>query len=181
MEREEFKILVKGMKAVYADPKFIPDKDAFEVWYSLLKDLEYGTANIAVQKYMMSSKFPPTIADIREQYASITQTQELNEMEAWSLVSKALRNGYYGAEKEFARIPPVVQKAVGAPSQLRNWAMTDSESVENVIQSNFMRTYRSVLEREKEIAKMPTRIRELIGGAGQEARKALEGAAVIYQ
>ena len=30
MEREEFKILVKAMKAVYAQPTFIPDKDAFD-------------------------------------------------------------------------------------------------------------------------------------------------------
>ena len=39
MEREEFKILVKAMKAVYAQPTFIPDKDAFDVWYGLLQDV----------------------------------------------------------------------------------------------------------------------------------------------
>lgn len=31
MTREEFKTLVKGMKAVYAQPTFIPDQDAFNV------------------------------------------------------------------------------------------------------------------------------------------------------
>lgn len=30
MTREEFKTLVKGMKAVYAQPTFIPDQDAFK-------------------------------------------------------------------------------------------------------------------------------------------------------
>ncbi len=28
MEREQFKVLVKAMKAVYAQPTFIPDEDA---------------------------------------------------------------------------------------------------------------------------------------------------------
>ena len=32
MERDEFKILVKSMKAVYAQPTFLPDQDAFNVW-----------------------------------------------------------------------------------------------------------------------------------------------------
>ena len=32
MEREEFKILVKAMKAVYAQPTFIPDKDALDCY-----------------------------------------------------------------------------------------------------------------------------------------------------
>ena len=66
MTREEFKTLVKGMKAVYAQPTFIPDQDAFNVWFELLKDIPYQQVNVAIQKYMLTEKFPPTIADIRE-------------------------------------------------------------------------------------------------------------------
>lgn len=46
MEREQFKVLVKAMKAVYAQPTFIPDQDAFNVWFALLGDV--------VQKRYMS-------------------------------------------------------------------------------------------------------------------------------
>ena len=66
MEREQFKVLVKAMKAVYAQPTFIPDQDAFTVWFALLRDLPYKQAELAVQKHMATEKFPPTIADIRE-------------------------------------------------------------------------------------------------------------------
>jgi hypothetical protein len=83
-------------------------------------------------------------------------------MQAWALVSKALKNGTYGAQEEFDKLPPTVQKAVGSPSQLRNWAVTDEESIENVIQSNFMRTYRVICQREKEISKMPTDIKAIM-------------------
>lgn len=61
MEREQFKVLVKAMKAVYAQPTFIPDQDAFNVWFALLGDLPYKQAELAVQKHMATEKFPPTI------------------------------------------------------------------------------------------------------------------------
>jgi hypothetical protein len=102
--RDDFKILVKGMKAIYADPKFIPDKDVFDVWYALMNDLEYEYLNLAIQKHMISSKFPPTPADIREQYQSLIDPEEMNEMEAWNLVSKAIRNSGYNYEEEFLKL-----------------------------------------------------------------------------
>ena len=57
MEREEFKILVKAMKAVYAQPTFIPDKDAFDVWYGLLQDLPYEQANCVIRNIFGKSQF----------------------------------------------------------------------------------------------------------------------------
>lgn len=164
MEREQFKTLVKGMKAVYSDPRFIADKDAFDVWYSLLQDLDYDTASQAIQKYMMSNRFPPTIADIREQCNDFNAPQELNEMEAWSLVSKAIRNSGYNSVDEFAKLPPLVQKAVGLPDSLREWAMTENLNLE-VIMSNFQRAYKAELRRYEELQKMPRNVRNLIENA----------------
>ena len=66
MTKDEFKILCKGMKAVYPQSTFLPDADAFKVWYSLLQDLDYTIAQAAIQKYILTNKFPPTVADIRE-------------------------------------------------------------------------------------------------------------------
>ena len=92
MEREQFKVLVKAMKAVYAQPTFIPDQDAFNVWFALLGDLPYKQAELAVQKHMATEKFPPTIADIREKAEQITSVKEteMSELEAWAIVRKAI-------------------------------------------------------------------------------------------
>ena len=70
MTREEFLILAKAMKAVWSDPKFLPDKDAFDVWYQMLSDVPYRDASIGLSAYMKTGKFPPTIADIREKAAA---------------------------------------------------------------------------------------------------------------
>ena len=161
MERDQFKILVKGMKAVYSDPKFIADKDAFDVWYSLLKDLDYDIASQAIQKYMMSNRFPPTIADIRYGSTGFTSQQELNEMEAWSLVYKAICNSTYNSVSEFEKLPPLVQKAVGLPDSLREWAMTENLNCE-VVMSSFQRAYKAELKRHEELQKMPKNVRQLI-------------------
>lgn len=148
MTREEFSVIAKGMKAVYANPTFIADKDAFDVWYALLSDLDYALVSKATQDYMKSTSKIPTPADIRNRAEELTRGDELTETEAWSLVSKALRNGIYYAQDEFAKLPPLVQRAVGSYEQLRIWA-SDNEYNESVASSNFMRAYKTLCERNK--------------------------------
>lgn len=163
MERDEFKILVKGMKAVYAQPTFLPDKDAFDVWYELLKDIPYKVANVAIQKYMLTEKFPPTIADIREKASSLmTADTSISELEAWALVRKAIGRSGYHAEEEFAKLPKAIQRAVGNPANLREWSMMETKTVETVEQSHFISTYRTVVKRMNEDAKLPTSVKNLI-------------------
>lgn len=164
MTRDEFKILVKAMKAVYAQPTFLPDQDAFNVWYGMLKDIPYGLANLAVQKHIMTEKFPPTIADIRSQASCITTRPEetMTELEAWTLVYKAICNSSYNAEKEFEKLPRACQIAVGSPANLREWATMDNDQVVTVEQSHFIRNYRTAQKRIADDAKLPAEVHNLI-------------------
>lgn len=158
MTREEFKVLVKAMKAVYTHPSFIPDQHAFDVWYEMLKDLDYKTASYAVKKYMISEEREPNVASIRKHAIGLIPdpNEQLNEMAAWEMVQRAIRNSTYHAEEEFDKLPEIIQKAVVHPRQLREWATMENIDGRawNVMQSNFMRTYRSELEREKENRKL---------------------------
>lgn len=164
MEKNEFKVLVKSMKAVYAQPTFIPDQDAFKVWYALLKDLPYNLASMAVQKHMLTEKFPPTIADIRLKASEIIrkQEEEMSELEAWALVRKAIGNSIYHAAEEFEKLPESCQIAVGNPANLREWAMMDIERLETVEQSHFIRNYRVAINRIAEEQKLPISFRNTI-------------------
>lgn len=167
MTREEFSKLVKGMKAVYADPKFIADKYAFDVWYSMLKDIPYNVASLSVQTYIMTNKFPPTIADIREQaFKNTEEPKGLNSNEAWALVMKALCNSNYHAQEEFDKLPPLVQKSVGSADNLRTLAGS-SDFNEEVEKSLFTKTYNAVAKREQEDMKLPENIRQLINNSNQ--------------
>lgn len=165
--REQFGILVKGMKAVYTKPSFIPDKDAFNIWFELLKDLDYETLSYAVKKHMQSEEKEPSVASIRKHALDlqVIQGDELNDIAAWGLVLKAMRNSAYHAEEEFAKLPPIIQRAVANPGQLHEWAI--SEDVDgtwmSVTQSNFMRTYRAELAKEKELRKLSLDLLKIAG------------------
>lgn len=160
MTKEEFKVLCKGMKSVYAQPTFIPDNDAFNVWYELLKDVDYKVCAVAIQTYMSTEKFPPTIADIREK-AFRNNVEELSEAEAWDMVRKAISRSSYHSDYEYMKLPEEVKKAVGSPSQLRIWA-TDTEFNDSVVQSNFLRSFREAKKRTEEFAKLPVSIQTMI-------------------
>ena len=166
--RDDTKKLLMRISSVY--PNWKPQaelKYVVETWWEYLSEYTYDEMRAALKTYISTdtSGFAPSVGQLIDKLCTISNPTELSEMEAWSLVSKALRNGYYGAEQEFEKLPLLVQKTVGSPSQLRNWSQTDSDSVENVIQSNFMRTYRAVLSREKVISKMPPDIKKIVNSA----------------
>lgn len=166
MTKEQFKVLVKAMKAVYTNPGFIPDQDAFDVWYSMLKDLDYAIASRAVQMHMQTVETPPTVAGIRKQTATLQadESDDLNETAAWSLVWKAICNSGYHAEEEFAKLPPAIQRAVHSPAQLREWALLeniDGKTI-TVLQSDFQRTFRAEQQRERERNKLSPDVLKLM-------------------
>lgn len=162
--KDQFVVLVKAMKAVYPKEDFLPDNDAAKVWYALLKDLDYKTLSNAVQRHLMTSPFPPTIADLRKLTVD-PALDELSDMMAWDLVRKALGNSAYHADEEFQKLPPVVRRAVGSPGNLKDMATMDTETVNSVIQSNFLRNYKTAKARERENLVLSPSVRERIGAA----------------
>lgn len=130
----------------------------------MLEEYSYSQISMALKTYVHSdtSGFAPSIGQLIGKIQTISQPQELDGMTAWGLVSKALRNGTYGAVEEFNKLPPLVKQAVGMPDNLKNWATSDYQTIETVIQSNFLRTYETVVKRANEINRMPDDIKSLI-------------------
>lgn len=163
MTKEEFIVIAKGMKSIYSRDKFMVDKEAFDMWYALLKDYDYKDVAMATQNYMSTEKYPPVPADIIDKIHSVSEiTTEMTESEAWALVRKAISNAIYHAQEEFEKLPPIIQKVVGSANMLKMWAQTDIDQLETVIQSNFMRSYRAEVSKQREIARMPVEIRNQI-------------------
>ena len=174
MTREETVKIIRIMCDSYPNYKPNNISETVDVWCMMLEDYNYNQISVALKAYVTSdtSGFAPSIGELIAKIQMISQPQELNEMEAWSLVSKALRNGTYGAVEEFSRLPPTVQEAVGNPDNLRNWATSDYKVIETVIQSNFIKTYRSVTSRTEEIKRVPAEIQKLIEKVNQNSLKA---------
>lgn len=160
MTREEFRMIAAGLRETYRRDKLLDTKEAFDVWYELLKDLDYRTAAQAAQAYMMTEHFPPVPADIRKKAAELADDgSDMTEAEAWALVMRALSNGNYGYQEEFDRLPADIQRAVGSAMQIHIWA-GDENFNESMERSHFVRTYRTIRERNKQKALLPQQMRD---------------------
>lgn len=166
MTREETINILMSIQAAYPNFK-VPDKTiAVNTWYSLLEEYTYEQVSNAIKKYIQTNKsgFAPSIGQVIEQICNIYSKDSLNEMEAWGLVQKAVRNSTYHADEEFQKLPEIVQRSVVNPGQLHEWAMMENIDGRawNVMQSNFIRTYRETLEQSKEYKKISSDLLKLI-------------------
>lgn len=156
--------IIAVMLVSYPNFKPIDTELMATTWADMLNEYSYEQVSVALKCYITTdtSGFAPSIGQLIDKLKTVEQPQELNELQAWGLVRKAINNSGYHSEEEFAKLPPLVQKAVGTPGQLKQWGLSDIESIETVAQSNFMRTYRAVAKREDEVSRMPKEIRQLI-------------------
>lgn len=157
-------------------PNYKPNNlsETVDVWQMMLDEYSYNQVSIALKAYVTSdtSGFAPSVGEIVAKIQLLSQPQELDGMAAWGLVSKALRNGTYGAVEEFNKLPPLVKQAVGMPDNLKNWATSDYQTIETVIQSNFLRTYETIVKRANEMNRMPDNIKSLIEKTNANSYKA---------
>lgn len=170
MTREDVQDLLMMVQAVY--PNYNPPSKtaAVNAWLMCLGEYDNKVVQLAFKTYMTTntSGFPPVPGQLVEILQSLTQSQELNELEAWSLVRQALKNCNYNSEQEFAKLPTIIQKTVGTPQQLRIWA-SDTEFNENVVSSNFIKTYRTEVKQATELNKMPSDIKNIIEMVNQNS------------
>ena len=163
MTEKEVRQLLAMTQAVY--PNYNPPsrEAAVNAWLMCLSEYDNNVVMAAFKAYMTTntSGFAPAPGQLIEILQTLTQPSELNELEAWSLVRKALSDSSYNSVERFQELPPIVQKAVGTPQQLKIWAC-DSEFNENVVSSNFIKTYRTEVKRATELNKMPENVRKLI-------------------
>ena len=164
MSFDKFKLLVKGLKAVYTKDNFLPDADSIKIWYSLLKDIPYEVLNVAIQKYMMSNIFPPTIADLRELSAEIVQGETKDWGDGWEQVIMAIRKfGSYRESEALESMDDITRKCVERLG-FRNICMSENIAADR---ANFRMIYEQLADRKKEDSKISlgvkTKMAELLG------------------
>ena len=169
MTYEEARLILATLKAAYPQAyKSLTKVDAdimVKLWKEMV-DYPYPIVEAAVKVIIAGStkEWPPTIGQVNDKIRQISSKEEMTELEAWAYVSKALKNGTYGADEEFKKLPPVIQHLVGSPSQLRSWAAMDADTVESVVASNFQRSYKVRAANEREYLAIPGKVRDFIDG-----------------
>ena len=152
--------LLAMIQSAYPNFNPIDQELAVETWLLGLGEESDRDIGIAFKTYLKtdSTGFAPTIGRLIELSRKISTPTLISEQEAWSLVRKALENGIYNSQREFDSLPELVQKAVGSANQIHVWA-SDPDYDEGVISSNFMRSYRTICQRQEEYNRMPKEAR----------------------
>lgn len=114
MTEIETKKLIAVMVAAFPTTKI--NDDSVRIYARMLSDLEYVATNAAVEQLIATSKWMPTVAEIRERVVSLQTGEVRAGGEAWGSVLKAIsrcgRNRTPGIDFEFA--DPVVHEAIKA-------------------------------------------------------------------
>lgn len=151
----------------------ILDDNRLRLYVEMLSDIPPSILEAAVKKLIMTNKFLPSIAEIRETAygikGTISGTAAPNESEAWHEVVKAIQSvGYYG-------IPEFSHEAITVAVNNIGWqdiCRTLNDDV-GMLRAQFRRAYQLAVERRKD-----NRDNEVLGiSPNNERLKALTGEA----
>lgn len=181
MDRAETLKIMAVLRGAY--PNFyrgiskIEAEDTVNLWLDIFGRHPFKLVIAAVKSFIEADEkgFPPVPGQIAAKIRLLTESELQGESEAWTLVAAAVKNGLYGYREEFEKLPPIIQKIVGMPEQLRDWAMMESGTFHSVVASNFQRAYRTAVMREAELSKLPSDVKRLLKNAASPM--ALEGGA----
>ena len=164
MTREETVSLVRSIVSLY--PNWKPDNmtDTVNAWHWALEEYPAAGIKAALQIYFKTNNtgFAPSVSQLINAMYQPKENRQLSEGEAWALVKKAIKDGNYHAEERYNELPPIIQRAVGSPNMISQWAQTDSDEVNTVIMSNFQRTYRALLQKQSFSDKVPESLSEIV-------------------
>jgi len=136
--------------------------DLVKGWHLCLEEFSYEQVSLGLKAYLMrdTKGFPPVVGQVIEQMNKLDSKNEImGALEAWDLVYKAICNSTYNSESEFEKLPPLCQKVLGNPSNLREMALMNTDTVKSVEQSHFIRQYDAYAKREEENLKLPPSMR----------------------
>lgn len=126
------------------------EEDRFRLYVMMLSDIPPSILSAAVKKLIMTNKFLPSIAEIREVAYGIkgiiSGTAAPDESEAWGEVVKAIQSvGYYGKPKFSHEAITVAVNNIG----WQDICMTTNDGM-NTLRSQFRRAYQLAAQRQKD-------------------------------
>lgn len=80
MNKSEFQNVMETIKCAYGDRFQELTKPVLSVWYKCLSDLDGNRLFTAACSYIKYKQYPPTIADLREEYRNVRVEEPEEDM-----------------------------------------------------------------------------------------------------
>ncbi len=124
-------------------------KAMVEIWLMQFKNIDYKNVYSAIMDLISESKFPPTIAEIKQYMAEEESCDDMTATEAWNCVYKSICNSLYNATEEFNKLPNKAKFIVGSASELRRLAAVANPNDLGIYQNRFIKEFREISNSDK--------------------------------
>lgn len=169
MTEQQFAMIGDAIKTLYPAHKILPNQHAMDLWYSMLKDLDYEAVTIALQKYASQNTFPPTVADLRGGCAEVQNGEYKSWEEGWQEVTEAIKKyGYMREGEALHSLSAMTRKIV---MRMDYQYLCSSENV-MADRANFRDIYNNMVSKQKQREQLSPSVRGLLDKA-TERRYAL--------
>ena len=162
MTEQEFGQFAAALRTYYSREAILPNRQAMELWYRQLQDIPFPVAEAVLNKWVATSKWSPSIADLREGVAEIQRGGQTPDWgEGWNQAMNAIRKyGSYDEERALA------YKALC-------WS-------ENQVadRANFRQVYEILAKRQAETDRIPIAVRETLAALAAGFAKPMETPAI---
>ena len=168
MTKKEFAIFAAALRTYYPKENLLPNQQAMELWFRQLQDIPYMVAEAALNKWVATQKWSPSIAEIREMAVTVTAGEKPLWSDGWEEVVRAIKNyGSYGQKEAMESMSEITRMAV------RRMGYIDLCRSENPVadRANFRMIFEQIAEREQKQNQLPVSLKNLIEEA---KRKGIE-------
>lgn len=153
MANDEEVRTVLGILASAYPGQFKVTEDSVLIYVATLADIPAPDLAMAARHHIATSKWPPTVAELREAHHALTKPATLTAMEAWGEVIQALRRvGSWGTPSWSS---PLVEATVNA---LGGWPSMCAMDIQDTptVRAQFRDAYNALLGRtETDIRLLP--------------------------
>ena len=167
-EQETINIVTLIVMSYPSSDKFKDDtslKGMVAVWKTIFKDDDVRLVEMAVQKHISVNKWPPSIAEVREQMVNLTRPDIVPPDIAWSMVSDVLyAKGEYSSFDLYATFPEAIARVIETIGWSNLYSLHCNrygKNADGMDRVAFMDLYKPVYAREREQAMLPERIRQV--------------------
>lgn len=159
MDKKEFAILAAALKTYYPRETLLPNDYAMELWFNQLCDIDFKVAEAALQKWVATNKWSPSIADLREMARGITCGEYPDWGDGWKDVQYAIsRYGWYHSKEALESLHGITKRVVERIG-FRSLCLSENPEADR---ANFRTIYLQLAERQKKDDQIPPRLMNLI-------------------
>ena len=127
------------------------------MWSLVLENFSLQEAERGLASYVATDTtgFAPSPGQIIARIRSFNHEASMSAEEAWRVVEMAVQHALRDAQETYDAFPDAIKMAIGSPGALRDMAMLDTQQLETVEHSQFIRAYNTIQQREEIKARTP--------------------------